>query len=288
MKENKIMHYLSLMRVKQWHKSFLIFAPLVLSLNYNLNTFVSSLCLFISFVTTSSVIYIFNDINDLDEDKKHKIKKYRPIAAGYISKRHALFFMYFLIFFTVCSFYFLKKDVIYLLVAYITVNIFYTFFIKRRYFYLGILIVSLGFIIRLITGSLQTETPISKWFILCVFIASIIIIFSKRYSDSFFSQKKENKINRAKIKSLILLTSIILIIVYISFTFSIYAAKNFSAWIHISTLFLTLALVRFVRETIKNKLTSDPSIFILRDHYFLLYSFTWFIFFISSKIFNYA
>lgn len=273
------------MRVKQWHKSFLIFAPLVLSLNYNLSTFVSSLCLFISFVTTSSVIYIFNDINDLDEDKKHKIKKYRPIAAGYISKRHALFFMYFLIFFTVCSFYFLKKDVIYLLILYFTLNVFYTYFIKRRYFYLGILIVSLGFIIRLITGSLQTEIPISKWFILCVFIASIIIIFSKRYSDSFFAEKK---INRNEIKSLIILTSIILIIVYISFTFSIYAAKNFSPWIHISTLFLTLALVRFVRETIKNKLTSDPSIFILRDHYFLLYSFTWLFFFISSKILNYA
>jgi len=286
MKTNKIIHYLNLIRVKQVHKSLVVFAPFILSLNYHLNVFILSLYLFFSFVITSSVIYILNDIKDLANDRKHELKKYRPIAAGYIPKKNALFFMYFLIFLAICSFFFLKKNVVYLLIFYISINVLYTYYIKSRFYYCGAIIVSLGFVIRLISGSIQTDISISNWFILCIFLASLIMIFSKRYSDSFLTKENKKLTNSNEIKLNIKITSLAMILVYIIFTFSSYAYNNFSSYLHLSTIFLILAIVRFVKETLTNKITSDPSSFLLKDFYFLLFSFCWFIFFIISKLNN--
>ena len=89
--KNKFFDYLKLMRVKHYLKNFLIFLPLVFSGNlFNCNYLFKSFIGFVIFSLTCSIIYVINDIRDVDKDKKHDKKKNRPIASGRVSIRNAL------------------------------------------------------------------------------------------------------------------------------------------------------------------------------------------------------
>ena len=90
-------NYIKLIRVKHWLKNGLIFVPLFFSKNL-LNYEKIILCIigFFVFSFISSVVYIINDINDVENDKKHEIKKKRPIASGLISIKNAIFTIFIL------------------------------------------------------------------------------------------------------------------------------------------------------------------------------------------------
>ena len=82
--------YLKLIRVKHWLKNGLVFLPIFFSINLlNKEMLLSSILAFIIFSITSSIVYVMNDIEDVEKDKKHPIKKNRPIASGRVSVNEA-------------------------------------------------------------------------------------------------------------------------------------------------------------------------------------------------------
>lgn len=86
-----VKNYLKLMRVKHYLKNFLIFVPLIFSMNlFNTNLVLRTILAFIAFCLVASAIYIINDIRDIEKDKLHPIKKNRPLASGAISKKSAI------------------------------------------------------------------------------------------------------------------------------------------------------------------------------------------------------
>ena len=77
---------LNLIRIKHWLKNILIFLPVFFSVNIlSTELLKKSFIAFIVFCLSSSIVYIINDLNDLEKDKKHPIKKLRPLASGKIS-----------------------------------------------------------------------------------------------------------------------------------------------------------------------------------------------------------
>ena len=89
----KINSYIKLMRPHHYIKNFLIFLPIVFSKNIlNSNYIIPTIIGFISFCLICSVVYIFNDIMDVENDRKHEKKKYRPIASKQISIKNAYLF----------------------------------------------------------------------------------------------------------------------------------------------------------------------------------------------------
>ena len=82
----KAKNMLILMRPQHYIKNFLIFVPLVFSKNLSdFSLFGKTLLGFLAFSLLASVVYIFNDIHDVDADRLHEIKRNRPIASGKIS-----------------------------------------------------------------------------------------------------------------------------------------------------------------------------------------------------------
>ncbi|HPI98741.1 MAG TPA: UbiA family prenyltransferase, partial [Synergistales bacterium] len=78
--------YLQLMRVQQWVKNLFIFTPMIFAFQlFDLSSFFITLLAFISFSLAASSIYIYNDINDIDIDQLHPLKRTRPIASGKMS-----------------------------------------------------------------------------------------------------------------------------------------------------------------------------------------------------------
>jgi len=78
--------YLKEMRIKSWLKNIFVMFPIVFSLElFEWTKFIEAIILTLAFCFISSAIYVFNDICDVEKDRKHEVKKKRPIASGQIS-----------------------------------------------------------------------------------------------------------------------------------------------------------------------------------------------------------
>ena len=78
-------HIFKIIRPHQWVKNILVFVPMLMSHNLNINNFILSTKAFIIFSLVASSIYVVNDIVDIKSDQKHPYKKNRPLAAGLIN-----------------------------------------------------------------------------------------------------------------------------------------------------------------------------------------------------------
>lgn len=169
---NKIKEYIKLIRVKHYFKNVLIFLPLIFSGNiFNIEKLIISIIGFIAFSFVASVVYIINDIRDIENDRKHPIKRKRPLPAGTVSKKEAiilaivmLLIAYLLntIIFVTCNMTIqnLVMSMI-LLSLYILLNIAYSFGLKNKPI-IDIVILVSGFLIRILYGSAITNIEVSN------------------------------------------------------------------------------------------------------------------------------
>ena len=96
--KNKQLLIIKACRPDQWTKNLLVFsAPLFAFQFANYQLWIKSLYAFLSFCLISSAVYLINDVVDAEADKKHPVKKFRPIASGLLSKKYALIFSFVLI-----------------------------------------------------------------------------------------------------------------------------------------------------------------------------------------------
>jgi len=79
-----------IMRIHQWSKNLLVFAPMVLSGRYDGPTLLRVLAGFVSLSLAASALYVINDLIDVDRDRAHPLKRLRPVAAGHATPASAL------------------------------------------------------------------------------------------------------------------------------------------------------------------------------------------------------
>ncbi|NMM65711.1 decaprenyl-phosphate phosphoribosyltransferase [Clostridium sp. P21] len=175
---------LKLLRPKQWIKNFFIFAAIVFSGNvFNTHILYVNILTFILFCFTASSIYVLNDIVDIEKDRCHPEKKNRPLASGRVSKKQAII----LYLFIVCSvLYFsyicLTVKVLAILVIYMVMNIAYCFKLKNVVI-IDVMVITLGFVLRVESGSLATGVQVSSWLFLCTILLSLFLALNKRKSE---------------------------------------------------------------------------------------------------------
>ncbi|MBX2975896.1 MAG: decaprenyl-phosphate phosphoribosyltransferase [Ignavibacteriaceae bacterium] len=175
--------YLKLLRITQWIKNFFLFVPLVFSKHlFHPGYFETSLKGFIIFCFISSVVYIMNDIADVESDRLHPKKKFRPLASGKIQKKNAILiasgFSTFFIVMLVQS----NLSFVYFAVGYLVLNIFYTFSLKHIVL-LDIFSIAAGFMIRIAAGAVIINVELSSWLILTTLFLSLFLAVSKRRSE---------------------------------------------------------------------------------------------------------
>lgn len=180
--------YLKLIRVKHWLKNILIFLPLFFSNNLlNSSMLIKSVVAFLIFSFSASVVYIINDINDIEKDRLHKIKKERPLASGKISKKEAIRVIIFLIIMSLISMIVLYKytsniGVFLVPIFYIIINILYSKKLKNIPI-IDVTILMIGFILRVMYGGIVTNIEISKYLYLMIMFGSYYLGFGKRRNE---------------------------------------------------------------------------------------------------------
>ena len=179
---NKIRSLIKLMRPKHYIKNLLIFV----SIFFDRNIFAGSIlakviCGFVAFCVISSAIYIFNDIHDVEQDRRHEVKKNRPIASGAISVKLAYIIAFGLFILAVainwfCGF---GWQAMTIMLVYFVCNLGYSLGLKNIPF-LDIVLLVMGFMLRVLYGAAIIGSGVSAWVYLTVISLSFYLGLGKR------------------------------------------------------------------------------------------------------------
>ncbi len=179
-------------RVYQWIKNILLFLPPLLAHVTGFEVYKSSVLAFFSFSFAASSIYILNDLLDLESDRAHKRKKFRPIAAGDMSIPFSgILFTILVCISGMISYFYLPMEYTYVLMLYYVSNLLYSFRLKRIYLVDIVLLASL-YTLRIYAGSLAVSVPTSKWLLAFSMFIFLSLAFLKRYTE-LLDLKTNNK-----------------------------------------------------------------------------------------------
>lgn len=172
--------YFRLLRPAHWAKNVFVLAPLVFAQQLTEPVAVRrALLALTSFCLASSAVYIFNDIRDRAEDRLHPLKRNRPIAAGTVSVASAGLLGGLLAASAIAMAIALGRDFLIILVVYLILNQLYSAGLKHVVI-LDVMIVSLGFVLRVLAGGAAIQVRVSAWLLLCTFLIALFLAFSKR------------------------------------------------------------------------------------------------------------
>lgn len=182
---------LKTLRPKQWVKNSFVVAALVFSQHlfdpaYALRTLVAV----IAFCALSGAVYAFNDVRDVDEDRKHPVKRYRPIAAGHLSERAALWTSALLTISALTACVLLSWRLALVCAGYLCINLSYSLWLKRVA-YLDVGLITAGFILRVLAGGFAIAVPISFWLILCTALLASMLGFGKRAHELALAKRND-------------------------------------------------------------------------------------------------
>jgi 4-hydroxybenzoate polyprenyltransferase len=175
-----VQELIRLMRPVHWAKNIFVLAPLVFAqrLHDPLSLKRAALAFF-CFCAASSAIYIFNDYLDREEDRKHPIKALRPLAAGTVPVGTALTLALLLTVSALAIAFSLGPDFLLVVLAYVILNLAYTKWLKHVVI-LDVMVVSIGFVLRVVAGGVAISVEVSTWLLLCTILLALFLAFSKR------------------------------------------------------------------------------------------------------------
>lgn len=215
------------MRPHQWYKNLVIFICIIFSKNlFSVEMWLKLFLVFIIFCMLAGSHYMFNDIKDIEKDRLHPKKKFRPIAAGLISTKNALIVSVSIMILSMLLAFRIGPMVGLAGLAYLINSLIYSLFFKN-YAIADAIVISLGFVIRAVAGCFTIGVNISSWLILCVFLIALVLAFGKRRNELLVAKDSRTCLSQYNIsmsESLLNLSVSILLMSYALYTFSINSA----------------------------------------------------------------
>ncbi len=279
--------YLKLLRVKQYVKNLFLFLPLFFSANLlELNLLLKVALGAIIFSLASSSIYILNDIKDVNEDRCHPQKCKRPIASGEVSIPSAIFIAVCLLVTSLFAAFILNKLFAVCILTYLLLNFLYSARLKHIAI-VDIIIISCGFVIRVIAGGILVNIIPSQYLILLTFLISIFIALAKRYDDVLLdskglqTRKNIDGYNKEFILAAIAITAAINIVTYILYTLSDEIISQFnSQYVYLTSIFVVTGFLRYLQLTFVENDSCSPTNILYKDKFILTTLALWFISFV--------
>lgn len=261
---------LSSMRVNQWYKNFVLFIGILFSRNLgNLWMWTQVLSALAIFCLLSSCTYIINDISDLEKDKKHPLKRNRPIASGKISVGNAIVLALAIGALSLISAFVLNVTFGFVSLVYVFQNVIYTFWLKHVVL-VDVITISVGFVWRAIAGCVVIGVLTSPWLIICSFLLALFLALEKRRLEITVIERAEERrstlelYSKSLVDKLLNVTTACLLLAYSIYTFE---SGYFLMMATIPLVFL--GVFRYIqlfekKASEKSVANSDP-IFFLKD-----------------------
>lgn len=180
-----------LMRPKHWIKNILIVIPAFFSKNlWEMKTIKNLILGFVCFSFVSSIVYIFNDMKDLERDRQHEMKCRRPLASGAVGLKEAKVILFLLGIGAVISGSFMncQKSYVHIMWCsiYFCINLAYSMKLKNVPL-VDVSILAAGFLIRIFYGAAVSEVTASSWLCLTVLSFALYMGIGKRRNELYKS-----------------------------------------------------------------------------------------------------
>ena len=282
--------FLKMIRPHQYIKNILVFFPLFFAKKITDVTLLQSAAMaFISFCFAASTIYIFNDIRDIEKDKVHPKKKFRPIASGAVSVKAAIItdIIFLAVALAVAFLTGTKMGII--ILVYLGINLFYSLGMKNIAI-LDIFAVSTGFLLRLLSGTEYGAVvgilP-SHWIIIMTFLLSLFLAIAKRRDDLVLAEsgldvrKSISGYSLEFINGVMSIMSAVIIVSYLLYTLdpavqAHYGSKN----VYATTFFVILGLLRYMQITFVEKKSGSPTDIVYKDRFLQISILAWIVSFL--------
>ena len=281
---NKLKSIINLLKIKHYVKNIVVFIPLVFSLKFlELNATLEAVIAFIAFNLIASSVYIFNDILDVENDKLHPVKKFRPIASGEISIPLAwILFVLFVIASFVVAFA-VNKLVFLSIFLYLILNIWYSLQLKSLPI-IDAVGIALGFILRILAGCSAILVVPSPLVILLTFFTSMFFTFSKRkleyklLDDKGLCRKSIKGYNETLLNQFVMTNAVLSIAFYITYMLdSTTIQRTGSEYLFITVIPFTIIIYRLVFKIYTANDNDDPAEFFYHDKTLKILIFTYLI-----------
>ena len=174
--------YLAALRPRQWTKNLVVFAAPLFAFSIDWSTFFASLLAFILFCCASSSFYLINDLVDVESDRRHPVKRHRPIASGAVSVPVATAMAILLLAISLVVGWGKSVNLGLTLSAYTLLQIAYNFRLKRTVI-LDIVAIATGFVLRASAGAAAADIVLSPWFLLCTAMLALFLGIEKRKAE---------------------------------------------------------------------------------------------------------
>ena len=177
-----------LSRPRQWVKNVFVLAPLLFSGRLgNAVHLENAFLAFASFCLLSGAVYAINDVADARADRAHPRKRLRPVASGRVSPAVALALAAFLAAVGLALAYVLPGPdlpgpVVWVGAAYLANSLLYCLWLKYRVI-VDVLLIAIGFVLRLLAGCAAISVVPSSWILVCGFSLALVLGFGKRRTE---------------------------------------------------------------------------------------------------------
>ena len=266
--------FIRAIRVHQWAKNLLIFVPLLAAHKIGEFAFVIDAILAIAaFSAIASSVYVLNDLLDLEEDRKHKTKRFRPFASGDLRLQNGLILVPILLGFGFSlAFVFLPAPFVLLLLFYLIITFGYSLWLKRLVL-IDILTLAMLYVLRVLGGVAALDLQVTFWMLaFCIFLFSSLAM-SKRYTEIQMMEATQAKMHGRgylpqdaslleNMGSSLGLMSVLVLALYIN------EADNYSQpellWLTIPIFLFWISRVWLLAK--RGEMHEDPVVFALKDN----------------------
>jgi decaprenyl-phosphate phosphoribosyltransferase len=265
-------------RPHQWVKNvFFVGAPLIFARKIDEVSAVWHTAMIVgAFCLISSAVYLFNDIVDVEKDRAHPLKRFRPIASGAlpipIARLVSLSFAIIGILASLSCGY--EPAVI--AAAYLIQNLAYSFYLKHVPF-VDVAIIATGFLLRVLAGATAIPVSPSYWLLTCTLLLASLLGFGKRAHELRVSgnrggqRKVLDRYNPAVLRFVIYLLAVLTLMAYVGYTQSYHALHFFGTRRLILTVpFAAFGIFRFIWMTQRKIDSESPTDSMLRDAPFMI------------------
>ena len=278
-----IVGLLKAIRPRQWVKNVLVLAAPLAAAGHGVRydyaeVLTKASVAFVVFCLAASSIYLVNDVRDVEADRQHPSKRFRPIAAGVVPVWLAYSLAAVLGLASLGIAWLVTPNLTIVMAVYIGMQLAYCFGLKHQAV-MDICVVSSAYLIRAIAGGAATDIPLSQWFLLIMAFAALFMVAGKRYAELQLAERTGAQIR----KSLESYTSTYLRFVWtmsataVVMCYGLWAFErdhHAGSWFAVSMVPFTIAILRYAVD-VDGGLAGEPEDIALRDRVLQVLAVAW-------------
>jgi 4-hydroxybenzoate polyprenyltransferase len=224
---DRVLALVEALRPKQWIKNGVLFAGLIFALRLSdQRAVLQATWAFVVFCAISSAGYMFNDLADVEQDRRHPRKRLRPLASGRLHRGHVIGLGIGLLGVGLGGSALLGFRFFLLTLGYAALNFAYNAGLKHTVL-VDVFALASFFVLRMIAGAVAIDVPISPWLYICTILAALFLGLAKRRhelillgDDASSHRQILSEYSSALLEQLITIVTASLVMAYSLYTFS--------------------------------------------------------------------